>query len=193
MAIGALTGKKVGVLLESDFYEHEIFYYDSRWAEEGIEVHYLSRLWGNDKLTFKGHEYKIEKEVSMSFETIDDETLATYSAIIIPSGMVSDRLRYTEDVEKIPPATEFVRRAFAKPNVIKGIICHGLWLVAPAPELVRGRRLTCHNNLLGDAKNMGAVYVNEDVVIDGDLTTGRTGGHAHLFARTIIDQIAARG
>ena len=193
MAIGALAGKKVGILLESDFYEHEIFYYDSRWAEEGIEVHYLSRLWGQPKLTFSGHEYKVSKDCTMSFEDIDDATLGTYSAIIVPSGMVSDRLRYTEDVEKIPPATEFLRRAFANPNVIKGIICHGLWLVAPAPELVRGRTLTCHNNLLGDAKNMGAIYVNQDVVIDGDLTTGRTGGHAHLFARTIIDQIAARG
>jgi protease I len=33
---------------------------------------------------------------------------------------------------------------------------------------------------------MGAVYVNEDVVVDGDLVTARSGGHCHLFARTII-------
>jgi len=31
-----------------------------------------------------------------------------------------------------------LKRAFAEPSVIKGIICHGMWLVAPAPELVRG-------------------------------------------------------
>lgn len=192
MGIGALSGKKVAVLLESDFYEHEIHYYDMRWQEEGVEVHYLSRLWGNPKLTFTGHEYKIPKDCSMSFEDIDDAQLATYSAVIIPSGMVSDRLRYTEDVDRIPPATEFVRRAFAQPDVIKGIICHGLWLVAPAPELVRGRRMTCHNNLLGDAKNMGVTYVNEDIVVDGDLVSGRTGGHAHLFARTIIDLMLER-
>ena len=40
--------------------------------------------------------------------------------------------------------------------------------------------------------NMGAVYVNEDVVVDGDLVTGRTGGHAHLFARKIIDILNER-
>jgi hypothetical protein len=54
---------------------------------------------------------------------------------------------------------------------------------APATELVRGRRLVCHNNLIGDAKAYGAIYVNEDVVVDGDLITGRSGGHAHLFAK----------
>jgi len=30
------------------------------------------------------------------------------------------------------------------------------------------------------------------IVIDGDLVTGRTGGHCHLFARAIIDMIAAK-
>jgi protease I len=123
---------------------------------------------------------------------MDDRTLRGYSAIIVPSAMVSDRLRYTEDVRKLPPATELLKRAFAEKRIIKGIICHGLWLVAPAPELVRGRRLTCHNNLHGDALNMGAVYADEDVVVDGDLVTGRTGGHAHLFARKIIELLAER-
>ena len=68
-----------------------------------------------------------------------------------------------------------------------------MWLVAPVPELVRGRRVVAHNNLLGDVKNMGAVYVDEDVVVDGDLVTARTGGHCHLFARKIIDVLSAKG
>ena len=42
----SLKGKKIGILIESDFYEKEIFYYEHRFAEEGIEVHWLSRLWG---------------------------------------------------------------------------------------------------------------------------------------------------
>ena len=49
-----------------------------------------------------------------------------------------------------------------------------------------------HNNLLGDVKNTGAIYTDEDVVVDGDLVTARTGGHCHLLARTIIDLLKAR-
>ena len=120
-------------------------------------------------------------------EDIDDETLRSYAAIIIPSSFVSDRLRYTEDVNKISPATEFIKRAFAEKSILKGIICHGMWLVSSVPELVRGRKVVVHNNLIGDARNMGAIYTDEDVVVDGDLVTGRTGGHCHLFARKIID------
>ena len=182
----SLEGKKVAVLVESDYYEPEIWYYQRRFEEEGAEVHFLTRLWGQERITFTGHEWKVPFDVDRSFEGMDDEELRSYAAVIVPSGMVADRLRYTEDIEKLPPATEFLKRAFAEPNVLKGIICHGMWLVAPAPELVRGRRVVAHNNLLGDVKNMGADYVNEDVVVDGDLVTGRTGGHCHLFAKKII-------
>jgi protease I len=85
-----------------------------------------------------------------------------------------------------------VRAAFARPDVLKGIICHGMWLVSPIAEVVRGRRVTCHNNLIGDVRNMGAVYTDQDVVVDGDLVTARSADHCHLFARTLIDLVAAR-
>lgn len=181
--------KKIGVLIESDFYENEIFYYKYRFAEENYELHFLSRLWGEDRLTFYGHEYKVPMECHESFEDMSQEELLSYDAVIVPSGMVSDRLRYTEDINKLPPAVHFLKRVFAQKNIIKGIICHGLWLLAPATELISGRHLVCHNNLLGDAKAYGANYVNEDVVIDDDLITARSGDHAHLFAKTIIAQI----
>jgi protease I len=187
-----LKGRKIAILIESDYYEPEIHYYQHRFAEEGAEVHFVSRLWGNSKLTFLGHEARMPFECTESFETIDDAELATYAAVIVPSGMVSDRLRYTEDVTKLPPATDFLRRAFANPNVLKGIICHGMWLVAPTPELVRGRRVVVHNNLHGDANNMGAIYVNEDVVVDGDLITARTGAHCHFLAGKIIELLTER-
>jgi protease I len=187
-----LKGAKVGVLMEGDFYENEILYYQHRFPEEGIELHLMTRLWGQPSLTFLGHEYRVPLEVRESFENLDDEALRSFSAIIVPSGIVADRLRYTEDIHKLPPAVEFLKRAFAEKSIIKGIICHGMWLVAPVPELVRGRPVVVHNNLIGDARNMGAIYTDEDVVVDGDLVTARTGGHCHQFARTIINMLAAR-
>lgn len=183
----SLKGKKIAILMEGDWYEPEIWYYRLRFAEEGAEVLFLTRMWGQSALTFLGHEFRAPFEVRDSFEGMDDETLKSFSVVIVPAGMVADRLRYTEDIDKLPPAVEFLKRAFAEKTIIKGIICHGLWLAAPVPELVRGRRLVVHNNLLGDARNMGAEYVNEDVVVDGDLVTARSGGHCHLFARKIIE------
>lgn len=187
-----LKNKKIGILFEGDFYENEIFYYQFRFREEGAELHFLTRLWGCEKIIFYGHEYKVPMDCSESFENMDDKTLKSFSAIIIPAGMVADRLRYTEDINKLPPACEFIKRAFNFKDIIKGIICHGLWLLAPVSEIIKNRKVVVHNNLLGDAKNMGATYVNEDVVVDGDLVTARTGEHCHLFARKIIELIISK-
>jgi protease I len=35
-----LQGRKIAVLIESDFYEKEIFYYEQRFPEEGAELHF---------------------------------------------------------------------------------------------------------------------------------------------------------
>lgn len=183
--------KKVAILMESDFYEHEIWYYDYRFKESGIEAIFMSRLWGMDSISFTGHEYKAPFEVRNSFENITNDELGQYSAVIVPSGMVSDRLRYTEQPGDIPPAAAFLKRAVEHPRLITGIICHGLWLAAPVAQIVKGRRLVCHNNLHGDALAYGAEYVDEDVVVDGNLITGRSGGHAHLFAAKIIETITS--
>ncbi|HEX8628903.1 MAG TPA: DJ-1/PfpI family protein [Catenuloplanes sp.] len=186
-----LAGHKIAILIESDFYEPEIAYYGYRFPEEGAEVHFLSRLWGQQSLTFTGHEHKNPFVCEASFEDMDDETLRGYSAVIVPSAFVADRLRYSADLAVLPPATDLMRRAFAEPSIVKGIICHGLWLMSRTPELVRGRELVCHPNLYGDALNMGVRYVDSDVVVDGDLVTARGGAQAAMFARTIIDRIAA--
>ncbi len=192
-----LEGKKIAILIEGDFYEPEIWYYKFRFAEEGVELHFLTRMWGqtSDAMAsgFKGHEFHIPFSTIdsvESFEDMDDATLKSYAAIIVPAGIVADRLRFTEDIGKLPPACQFLKRMFVEKGIIKGIICHGMWLLAPVPELVKGRKAVVHNNLLGDAKNMGIEYVDKDVVVDGDLVTARTGGHCHFFARKIIDMLS---
>jgi protease I len=186
---GRLAGREIAVLMETDYVEPELWYYLRRFAEEGVGLRLVTRLWGQRSITFTGHEYQVPYTVDEDFDAVD---VATLDALIVPSGMVSDRLRYSERVDELAPAVRLMRRAFAEPGVLKGIICHGMWLVAPIPEVVRDRRVTCHNNLIGDVRNMGAVYTDQDVVVDGDLVTGRSADHCHLFARTVIDLLAAR-
>lgn len=187
-----LEGTKVGILIESDFFEEEIFYYKHRFPEEGVDLHFLTNLWGQPYLTFKGHEHHYPIDVHESFVDMSDEELRSYDAIIVPAGMVSDRLRWTPDVTQDPPAVEFLKRAFAEKDLLKGIICHGMWIMARTPELIRGRPVTTHNNLYGDVKNMGGIYTDADVVVDGDLVTGRTGGHCGPFAHKIIEILYER-
>jgi protease I len=182
-----LQNKKIGIFIESDFYENEIFYYALRFPEEGAQVDFFSRLWGQDRLVFEGHEYKAKFDCNKSFETVNP---SDYNAIIVPAGMVSDRLRFSDDRNRLAPACAFMKTAFEDTNILKGIICHGIWLVSPIPHVMEGRKVTVHNNCIADAIHMGAEYVDEDVVVDRDLVTGRTGGHCNLFARTLIELLA---
>jgi protease I len=189
---GRLAGRTIAILMESDYVEPEIDYYQRRFAEEGARVEFLTRLWGQPSITFYGHEYRLPMTVDGDLEAVDEERLRDYDALIVPSGMVSDRLRYAEKPGELAPAVRLLSRAFAEPTVLKGVICHGMWLVAPIPEAVHGRSVTCHHNLVSDVRNMGAVYTDQDVVVSGDLVTARSADHCHIFARTLIDLIAAR-
>jgi protease I len=186
---GRLPGRRVGILMENDFVADEISYYQRRFAEEGAEVVLLTRLWGQPELTFTGADHGPGISVDGDFEELGYGELARLSALIVPSGMVSDRLRYSEDVDKPAPAVELMRRAFRLPNLVKAFSCHGLLLMSAAPDLLRDRPVTCHNNLIGDVRNMGARYTNQNLVVDGDLVTSRTVDHCHLLARAVIAQL----
>ena len=52
MSNNSLMGKKVAVLVESEFVPSEIRAYQDRFAALEMRVDLISRLWGNPKLTF---------------------------------------------------------------------------------------------------------------------------------------------
>lgn len=187
-----LKDKKIGIFIENDYFEKEIFYYQFRFPEEGAELHLFSRLWEQSGLTFHGHEFKAPLYCDRSFENMSDDELASYDAIIVPSGSVSDHLRFSETLDRLPPACALLERAFAQPKILKGIICHGMWLMSPVIDSIRGRKVVVHNNLHADARHYGLQYVDQDVVVDGDLVTARTGMHCNLFAQKIIELLAKR-
>ncbi|ONK14124.1 DJ-1/PfpI family protein [Streptomyces sp. MP131-18] len=186
---GRLTGRRIGILVENDFVEEELSYYQRRFAEEGAEVVLLTRLWGQSSLRFTGHDRGAPVVVAGDLERLDYAELSGLAALVVPSGQVADRLRYSENVDRLAPAVELMRRAFRMPQLVKAFSCHALLLLTAAPDLVRGREVTCHNNLVGDVRNMGAHYTDLDVVVDGDLVTSRTVEECHLLARTLIDRL----
>jgi protease I len=187
-----IAGKKIGILLESDYLEPEIAHYAACFPAAGAELHFLTRLWGQPSLRFTGRESRQHHfQVDESFEGMSDAELRSFAALIVPAGMVADHLRYTEDTTRPPPATIFLERVFAERHICKAILCHGLYLVEPAPHLVHNRRLTTHDNLIAQVRSMGAHYVDEDLVIDDDLITARTGRHCTQLTSALIERLAA--
>lgn len=125
-------------------------------------------------------------KVDLDFRNID---LDAYAAVLISANYVSVRLRYYGDMDskkgtpvaeavKSAPAAQFLAKAMTKPRLIKGALCHGLWLLTPT-GLLQGRKVTCHEVVRADIINAGAIVDPDQVVVtDGDLITGHSAHEA---------------
>ena len=85
-------------------------------------------------------------------------------------------------------AVAFVK-AFAERGKPIAAICHAPWTLLEA-GLVAGRRLTSWPSIRTDLRNAGATVVDEEVVVDGQLTTSRSPADLKAFCPAIIEQFA---
>jgi len=107
-------GKKIGILLENRFIDREILYYQTRFAEEGLGPVFLTRLWGQEALTFRGMELGQEMTVRSSFDTLSESGLSEYGCILVPAGYVADYLLYSEKPKEKSPAVQFIERVMGR-------------------------------------------------------------------------------
>jgi protease I len=89
-------------------------------------------------------------------------------------------------------AVAFVKAFFDAHKPVASI-CHGPWTIIEAGA-ARGRRLTSWPSLRTDLRNAGADWVDEQVVLDGNLVTSRKPDDIPSFNREVITLLAgARG
>ena len=99
-------------------------------------------------------------------QTVGDADVESFAGLVLPGGVANpDALRMDED------AVEFVR-AFFEADKPVAAICHAPWMLVEA-DVARGRRLTSWPSLQTDLRNAGAEWVDEEVVVDGNLVTSR--------------------
>ncbi len=189
---------KIGVLIEAHFDETEFRRFNEVFPAHGYQVEYLSYLWGQDKLTFKGNDFTQEVTVT---KDINDVDLADYKAIILIGGYAMDRLRYQEHPQpgqpNQAPAVQFLRKAVERMDdgqLKIGTICHSLWLFCAAPETLEGRKVTCAHNIMGDVQNANGTLVFDsdqliDTYVDGNLITGRHPGVVEAFMQIFLEEL----
>ena len=98
--------------------------------------------------------------------TVSDASVDDYDALVIPGGVGNpDTMRGDED------AVRFVRE-FMESGKPTAAICHAPWMLVEA-DAVRGRRLTSFWSIKTDVINAGGNWVDEEVVVDGNLVTSR--------------------
>lgn len=97
---------------------------------------------------------------------LDKANANNYDALLLPGGTVNpDQLRTNKT------AVKFIK-AFFEADKPVAAICHGPWTLIEA-DVVRGHKITSWSSLKTDLTNAGATWVDEEVVVDGNLITSR--------------------
>jgi protease I len=189
---------KIGVLTEEHFDETEYRRFNEFFPAHGYEVEYISHLWGNENLTFRGNDFSEQVTVTTEVNDVDP---SDYKAIILIGGYAMDRLRYQEHPKEgeasQAPAVRFLRKAVKAMDGGRlkiGTICHALWLFCASPDLLKERKVTCAHNILCDVQNAGAIIVFDGeqtatTYIDGGLISGRHPGVVDEFMNTFLREL----
>jgi protease I len=177
---GELDGMRVAVVATDGVEQVEL---DRPWQaleEAGAEPELVSLDQGT--ITAFNHIDKGDtKKVDTTVGSADPDD---YAALVLPGGVVNgDFVRADAD------AVAFVKAFFDAGKPVAAI-CHASWVLVEA-GVVRGRRMTSWPSLQTDLRNAGATWVDEEVVVDGNLITSRKPDDLDAFDAAIVEQFAA--
>lgn len=193
-----LQGKKVAVLVETEYIAQEVAYYKSFFTAQGAEVDFMTYLLGKPERTIVSDVTEVGQKVETMLvkKEIADCNPNDYAIVITAANYVACRLREippmgslgSTELLRSPAAVRFMAGAMMNPQIVKGALCHALWILTPVPELLRGRKVICHTVVLADVCNAGGIYVPDEshVVVDRDLVTGRSAQDLQLYCDTLL-------
>jgi protease I len=167
-----LQNKRVAILAENNYQDLELWYPLLRFREAGAEVKVVGTGSATTYASKHGYEVTVDVEAS-------EVTAADFDAVIVPGGYAPDFMR------RYPAMVNLVRETFNQGKVVAAI-CHAGWMLTSA-DIVKGKKATCFYAIKDDLINAGAVYVDQEVVQDGNLVTSRVPSDLPAFCRTIID------
>ena len=166
----SLNGKKIIILVESEYEDLEVHYPRLRLIEEGATV--VVAGTGGDIYTGKrGYPVKTDGKIS-------DYDPKGFDAVIIPGGWAPDRLRTNDS------AVAFMRKMQQQEKIVAAI-CHAGSMLVSA-DICRGKTVTSYVAVRDDLKAAGAEWVDRSVAVDGKLITSRTPADLPDFCREII-------
>jgi len=169
-----LEGKKVALLVAKDYEDFEFWYPYYRMTEAGVEVVIVGTADGDDVVESK-HAYPAEIDLRADSALMEAEKL---DGLIVPGGWAPDRLRRCEKT------LDLVRTVFEDGKVVAAI-CHGPQVLISA-DVVRGRRMTSAPAIRDDMRNAGAIWTDDEVVVDGNVISSRSPTDLPAFCREIF-------
>lgn len=171
----SLTGKRVLILAADHFEDSELLYPYHRLLEEEAEV-VVAGLGTDPVRGKKGHgPFKVDVDVR-------DVAALDFDALVVPGGYAPDLLRRSGVVLDLV-------RAFDAEGKPLAMICHAGW-VGISAGILKGRRATSFFAIHDDMVNAGVEFIDEPVVVDGNLITSRGPADLGPWMKALIEALA---
>lgn len=170
-----LEGKNIAILVTNGFEQVEMVKPRQAFNDAGANTYIISPA-GKQVQGWNHYDKADYFDVDVPLDEVNPDN---YDALLLPGGVANpDELRTNGR------AVQFVRAFF---NLDKPVaaICHGPWTLIEA-DVVKGRKVTSWSSLQTDLKNAGAEWVDEEVVVDGNLLTSRNPDDIPAFINAAI-------
>lgn len=170
-----LQGKRAALLAENLYQEMELWVPYYRLREEGAEVRVLGHGGATSYASKHGYPVAVDAQA-------DGVSAVEFDAVVIPGGYAPDMMRRSPDMVRL------VREAFQQGKVVAAI-CHAGWMLASA-GILRDRTVTSWVSIKDDMVHAGANWIDQGVVVDGNLITSRKPDDLPAFCREVIRAVS---
>jgi len=159
-----------------DIYEDLELWYPKLRLEEGG---YALKCAAPELKQYAGkHGYPAHADLRLA-----DAVSRDYCGLLIPGGFMPDKLRRDAKVLSLT-------REFFEQGKLVAFICHGGWIPISS-KILRGRRATGSFGIKDDLENAGAIWVDQPVVVDGNLVSSRTPRDLAAFGGAMVQFLDA--
>lgn len=164
------------MLVGPEYEDLEVWYPKLRLEEAGYET----PIVGMGEASYRGkHGYPCVVDGHVKDWRADD-----LAGILAPGGWAPDKLRRDRAV------LDLVKEVHGAGKLV-ATICHGPWILISA-GIVRGRTLTSTVGIRDDVVNAGATWVDQPVVVDGNIISSRVPKDLPSFGAAMVEWLAAR-
>jgi protease I len=167
---------KICMPLAEDFEDSEYSVPRERLAAAGHEVIVVGSQAGAE-VRGKGG-----KKTTRVDAGADEVSARDFDALVIPGGYSPDHLRMDASVVELV-------KSFGETGRPIAAVCHGPQLLIEA-DLVKGRTLTSWPSVRKDLENAGALWVDSEVCVDGNIITSRKPDDLEAFSRAILERLS---
>ncbi len=172
-----LKGKRIAIFIEDYFEDSEILEPRNYLKREGAEVVIVGSGRAPEFTGKRGA--RIVPDVN-----IDQIDIQDFDGVIVPGGYAPDMMRRSQEmINALSDADDAGK--------IVAAVCHGPQLMISA-NILHDRMVTCFRTVAVDVRNAGAHFIDEPVIVDGNIVTCQSPKDLPQFMNAFTETIVTK-